>query len=270
MSEIVNIVKLEQLKEYLNQRGVSQKLLLNPRFYEILDLIMYVIPFISIDDSAKKKLDSMIQVIGQEEKTKERKNIKSNKSGKIKIVINPYSYIIKCYTSSDEMVFQQEVLKQNDLIIAERKFDKNGIEIFQKKGVIQIEPELFGNNQLTYILFERKERLRDKERPDIVIEEFKSGETVWKREFYRRKKFVEFENLLISKRNKERFYIADEQAYYKTGSSNEYNIIKEYDIPDYERIIKEYEWYNRNYGFTQRYEEGIKKMCLKSKLLGGD
>ena len=62
MNEIYNIRKLESLKEYLNQRMVSPRLLNNPRIYEILDEISDEFSLIFLDEEMKKILDEQLLV----------------------------------------------------------------------------------------------------------------------------------------------------------------------------------------------------------------
>ena len=62
MNEIYNIRKLENLKEYLNQRMVSPRLLNNPRIYEILDNISYDLNIIFLDEEMQKFLDERLSV----------------------------------------------------------------------------------------------------------------------------------------------------------------------------------------------------------------
>ena len=60
MNQVYNIVKLENLKEYLSRKGASQRLLKNPRIYEILDNISYDLNIIFLDEEMKKFLDERL------------------------------------------------------------------------------------------------------------------------------------------------------------------------------------------------------------------
>lgn len=59
---INNIIKVNQTREYLNQRGVSPKILLNPRSYEIIEEILEEIGFAQMNEEVVKVLNERINV----------------------------------------------------------------------------------------------------------------------------------------------------------------------------------------------------------------
>ena len=62
MSEVYNVVKLENFKEYLNQNGVSHKILYNPRIYEILDMILDDLSVINLDEESKNYIEKYFKL----------------------------------------------------------------------------------------------------------------------------------------------------------------------------------------------------------------
>lgn len=256
MYEIVNIIKLEQLREYLNQRGVNQGLLQNPRFYEVLEFITIEIPFISIDNSSKSRLDKKIDI---------------DNEGNIKIVTNPFSDISKFYSTKKGITFEYQKLHDGILTKKNRNFNYSGIEINQGTKIASIHEGEFGNDKIEYIPNESQEIYRDKERPDIIILKYQKDRGILKNKFIMRKKFIEFENLSISENNKKRFHIRNQDAYFITEAKNDYHIMKKLITTDYEKAIQEYKMYNRVYGFSSRYEKGIEALCFRNKIIrGGD
>lgn len=56
MNEVCNIIKIENLKEYLSQRGVLPRILNNPRIYELLNQMSDDLNIINLSDETKNIL----------------------------------------------------------------------------------------------------------------------------------------------------------------------------------------------------------------------
>ena len=55
MNEVCNIIKIENLKEYLSQRGVLPRILNNPRIYELLNQMSDDLNIINLSDETKRR-----------------------------------------------------------------------------------------------------------------------------------------------------------------------------------------------------------------------
>jgi len=260
MSEIVNIVRTEQLKEYLNQNGVNPKLLSNPRFYEILELLIKIIPKSIPNDELENIINDILEI---------------SEDGNIKIKINPSSDIISCFYDEDKnkIGFERKELKDNVLLTQKREFDCNGIEHYQEKEEVQTALETLSelkDDKIKHIKSEVQKRYRDPKRPDILIEEYLKDRIVLKKKYWVLEKFIEFENLRISKETMKKLNFTEKDVYFFTESTSHYIIMEELIVPDYEEIVEEYERYNEKLNHTKRYEKGIRSLCLGEKTVGGD
>ena len=131
MNEIYNIRKLENLKEYLNQRMVSPRLLNNPRIYEILDEISDEFSLIFLDEEMKGILDEQLLV----EKDGTLRYFKDNKRVKIK------------RNSSGIETIKEAFDKRNSSVISEKRlFDVDGIEYLYEIREGNLSWEDFENN----------------------------------------------------------------------------------------------------------------------------
>ena len=131
MNEIYNIRKLESLKEYLNQRMVSPRLLNNPRIYEILDEISDEFSLIFLDEEMKRILDEQILV----EKDGTLRYFKDNKRVKIKRNSSGIETIKEAFDKKDSSVISEK-----------RLFDNGGIEYLYEIREGNLSWEDFENN----------------------------------------------------------------------------------------------------------------------------
>ena len=63
MNEVCNIIKIENLKEYLSQRGVLPRILNNPRIYELLNQMSDDLNIINLSDETKKYIDKKLDIL---------------------------------------------------------------------------------------------------------------------------------------------------------------------------------------------------------------
>ena len=250
MNEIYNIRKLESLKEYLNQRMVSPRLLNNPRIYEILDEISDEFSLIFLDEEMKRILDEQILV----EKDGTLRYFKDNKRVKIK------------RNSSGIEIIKEAFNKKDSSVISEKRlFDIDGIEDLYEIREGSLNWEDFTNN-IDFISSKKIKYTRDNAMFNFIIKEEIE-------KFHVKKYLIQqvpymLQNLKLSRKQLSRLVgnngnKIDDLCRFLTNSQAEFDTLKELFSEDKDReqeeIFKTYCSYNKRFQLQAIYEDAVAK-----------
>ena len=250
MNEIYNIRKLESLKEYLNQRMVSPRLLNNPRIYEILDEISDEFSLIFLDEEMKKILDEQLLV----EKDGTLRYLKDNK--RVKIKRNP---------SGIETIKEAFDKKDSSVISEKRLFDNGGIEYLYEIREGNLSWEDFENN-IDFIPSKKIRYTRDSTMLNFLTKE-EIGKFVVKEHLIQQVPYM-LQNLKLTRKNLSRVLNGgtkiDDLCGFLTNSQAEFDTIKELfnendESKGQEEIFKTYCSNNRRFQLPTTYENAVAK-----------
>ena len=249
MNEIYNIRKLESLKEYLNQRMVSPRLLNNPRIYEILDEISDEFSLIFLDEEMKRILDEQILV----EKDGTLRYFKDNKRVKIKRNSSGIETIKEAFDKKDSSVISEK-----------RLFDNDGIEYLYEIREGNLNWEDFENN-IDFIPSKKIRYTRDNTMLNFITKE-EVGKFVVKEHVIQQVPYM-LQNLKLSRKDLLRIGNSgtkiDDLCGFLTNSQAEFDTLKELFSEDkdkgQEEIFKTYCNYNKRFQLPTTYENAVAK-----------
>lgn len=249
MNEIYNIRKLESLKEYLNQRMVSPRLLNNPRIYEILDEISDEFSLIFLDEEMKRILDEQILV----EKDGTLRYFKDNKRVKIKRNSSGIETIKEAFDKKDSSVISEK-----------RLFDNGGIEYLYEIREGNLSWEDFENN-IDFIPSKKIRYTRDSTMLNFLTKE-EIGKFVVKKHLIQQVPYM-LQNLKLTRKNLSRILNGstkiDDLCEFLTNNQAEFDTIKELfnenESKGQEEIFKTYCSNNRRFQLPTIYENAVAK-----------
>ena len=249
MNEIYNIRKLESLKEYLNQRMVSPRLLNNPRIYEILDEISDEFSLIFLDKEMKRILDEQILV----EKDGTLRYFKDNKRVKIKRNSSGIETIKEAFDKKDSSVISEK-----------RLFDNGGIEYLYEIREGNLSWEDFENN-IDFIPSKKIRYTRDSTMLNFLTKE-EIGKFVVKEHLIQQVPYM-LQNLKLTRKNLSRILNGstkiDDLCEFLTNNQAEFDTIKELfnenESKGQEEIFKTYCSNNRRFQLPTIYENAVAK-----------
>ena len=249
MNEVYNIRKLENLKEYLNQRMVSPRLLNNPRIHEILDEISDEFSIIFLDEEMKRILDEQLLV----EKDGTLRYLKDNK--RVKIKRNP---------SGIETIKEAFDKRDSSVISEKRLFDVDGIEYLYEIREGSLSWEDFKNN-IDFIPTKKIRYARDNTMLNFITKE-EVGRFVVKEHVIQQVPYM-LQNLKLSRKDLLRIGNSgtniDDLCGFLTNSQAEFDILKELFSEDkdkgQEEIFKTYCNYNKRFQLPTTYENAVAK-----------
>ena len=250
MNEIYNIRKLENLKEYLNQRMVSPRLLNNPRIYEILDEISDEFSLIFLDEEMKRILDEQILV----EKDGTLRYFKDNK--RVKIARN----------SLGIEIIKEAFDKEDSSVISEKRlFDNGGIEYLYEIREGNLSWEDFEKN-IDFIPSKKIRYTRDSTMLNFIMKE-EIGQFIVKKHLIQQVPYM-LQNLKLTRKNLSRVLNGgtkiDDLCGFLTNSQAEFDTIKELfnendESKGQEEIFKTYCSNNRRFQLPTTYENAVAK-----------
>ena len=249
MNEIYNIRKLESLKEYLNQRMVSPRLLNNPRIYEILDEISDEFSLIFLDEEMKRILDEQILV----EKDGTLRYFKDNKRVKIKRNSPGLETIKEAFDKKDSSVISEK-----------RLFDNDGIEYLYEIREGNLSWEDFERN-IDFIPSKKIRYTRDSTMFNFLTKE-EIGKFVVKKHLIQQVPYM-LQNLKLTRKNLSRILNGgtkiDDLCEFLTNNQAEFDTIKELfnenESKGQEEIFKTYCSNNRRFQLPTIYENAVAK-----------
>ena len=249
MNEIYNIRKLESLKEYLNQRMVSPRLLNNPRIYEILDEISDEFSLIFLDEEMKGILDEQLLV----EKDGTLRYFKDNKRVKIKRNSSGIETIKEAFDKKDSSVISEK-----------RLFDNGGIEYLYEIREGNLSWEDFENN-IDFIPSKKIRYTRDSTMLNFLTKE-EIGKFVVKEHLIQQVPYM-LQNLKLTRKNLSRILNGgtkiDDLCEFLTNNQAEFDTIKELfnenESKGQEEIFKTYCSNNRRFQLPTIYENAVAK-----------
>lgn len=249
MNEIYNIRKLENLKEYLNQRMVSPRLLNNPRIYEILDEISDEFSLIFLDEEMKGILDEQLLV----EKDGTLRYLKDNK--RVKIKRNP---------SGIETIKEAFDKKDSSVISEKRLFDNGGIEYLYEIREGNLSWEDFERN-IDFIPSKKIRYTRDSTMLNFLTKE-EIGKFIVKEHLIQQVPYM-LQNLKLTRKNLSRILNGgtkiDDLCEFLTNNQAEFDTIKELfnenESKGQEEIFKTYCSNNRRFQLPTTYENAVAK-----------
>lgn len=249
MNEIYNIRKLESLKEYLNQRMVSPRLLNNPRIYEILDEISDEFSLIFLDEEMKRILDEQILV----EKDGTLRYFKDNKRVKIKRNSSGIETIKEAFDKKDSSVISEK-----------RLFDNDGIEYLYEIREGNLSWEDFERN-IDFIPSKKIRYTRDSTMFNFLTKE-EIGKFVVKKHLIQQVPYM-LQNLKLTRKNLSRILNSgtkiDDLCEFLTNNQAEFDTIKELfnenESKGQEEIFKTYCSNNRRFQLPTIYENAVAK-----------
>ena len=249
MNEIYNIRKLENLKEYLNQRMVSPRLLNNPRIYEILDEISDEFSIIFLDEEMKRILDEQLLV----ENDGTLRYLKDNKRVKI-----------KRNSSSIEIIKEAFDKKDSSVISEKRLFDNGGIEYLYEIREGNLSWEDFEKN-IDFIPSKKIRYTRDSTMLNFLTKE-EIGKFVVKEHLIQQVPYM-LQNLKLTRKNLSRILNGstkiDDLCEFLTNNQAEFDTIKELfnenESKGQEEIFKTYCSNNRRFQLPTTYENAVAK-----------
>ena len=249
MNEVYNIRKLENLKEYLNQRMVSPRLLNNPRIHEILDEISDEFSIIFLDEEMKRILDEQLLV----EKDGTLRYLKDNK--RVKIKRNP---------SGIETIKEAFDKKDSSVISEKRLFDNDGIEYLYEIREGNLNWEDFENN-IDFIPSKKIRYTRDSTMLNFLTKE-EIGKFVVKKHLIQQVPYM-LQNLKLTRKNLSRILNCstkiDDLCEFLTNNQAEFDTIKELfnenESKGQEEIFKTYCSNNRRFQLPTIYENAVAK-----------
>ena len=247
MNEIYNIRKLESLKEYLNQRMVSPRLLNNPRIYEILDEISDEFSLIFLDEEMKRILDEQILV----EKDGTLRYFKDNKRVKIKRNSSGIETIKEAFDKKDSSVISEK-----------RLFDNGGIEYLYEIREGNLSWEDFENN-IDFIPSKKIRYTRDSTMLNFLTKE-EIGKFVVKEHLIQQVPYM-LQNLKLGRKDLYRINNKctkiDDLCENLIISQAEFDMYKKVfsddDSKGQEEIFKTYCSYNRRFQLPTTYENAV-------------
>ncbi len=250
MNEIYNIRKLESLKEYLNQRMVSPRLLNNPRIYEILDEISDEFSLIFLDEEMKRILDEQILV----EKDGTLRYFKDNKRVKIKRNSSGIETIKEAFDKKDSSVISEK-----------RLFDNGGIEYLYEIREGNLSWEDFERN-IDFIPSKKIRYTRDSTMLNFLTKE-EIGKFIVKEHLIQQVPYM-LQNLKLTRKNLSRILNGgtkiDDLCEFLTNNQAEFDTIKELfnendESKGQEEIFKTYCSNNRRFQLPTTYENAVAK-----------
>lgn len=249
MNEIYNIRKLENLKEYLNQRMVSPRLLNNPRIYEILDEISDEFSLIFLDEEMKRILDEQILV----EKDGTLRYFKDNKRVKIKRNSSGIETIKEAFDKKDSSVISEK-----------RLFDNGGIEYLYEIREGNLSWEDFERN-IDFIPSKKIRYTRDSTMLNFLTKE-EIGKFIVKEHLIQQVPYM-LQNLKLTRKNLSRILNGgtkiDDLCEFLTNNQAEFDTIKELfnenESKGQEEIFKTYCSNNRRFQLPTTYENAVAK-----------
>ena len=249
MNEIYNIRKLESLKEYLNQRMVSPRLLNNPRIYEILDEISDEFSLIFLDEEMKRILDEQILV----EKDGTLRYFKDNKRVKIKRNSSGIETIKEAFDKKDSSVISEK-----------RLFDNGGIEYLYEIREGNLSWEDFERN-IDFIPSKKIRYTRDSTMLNFLTKE-EIGKFIVKEHLIQQVPYM-LQNLKLTRKNLSRILNGgtkiDDLCEFLTNNQAEFDTIKELfnenESKGQEEIFKTYCSNNRRFQLPTIYENAVAK-----------
>ena len=249
MNEIYNIRKLESLKEYLNQRMVSPRLLNNPRIYEILDEISDEFSLIFLDEEMKGILDEQLLV----EKDGTLRYFKDNKRVKIKRNSSGIETIKEAFDKKDSSVISEK-----------RLFDNGGIEYLYEIREGNLSWEDFERN-IDFIPSKKIRYTRDSTMFNFLTKE-EIGKFVVKKHLIQQVPYM-LQNLKLTRKNLSRILNGstkiDDLCEFLTNNQAEFDTIKELfnenESKGQEEIFKTYCSNNRRFQLPTTYENAVAK-----------
>ena len=249
MNEIYNIRKLENLKEYLNQRMVSPRLLNNPRIYEILDEISDEFSIIFLDEEMKRILDEQLLV----ENDGTLRYLKDNKRVKI-----------KRNSSSIEIIKEAFDKKDSSVISEKRLFDNGGIEYLYEIREGNLSWKDFEKN-IDFIPSKKVRYTRDNTMLNFLTKE-EVGKFVIKEHLIQQVLYM-LQNIKLNRgeltRLSNSYNKIDDLYQFLTNSQAEFDTIKELfnenESKGQEEIFKTYCSNNRRFQLPTTYENVVAK-----------
>lgn len=249
MNEIYNIRKLENLKEYLNQRMVSPKLLNNPRIYEILDEISDEFCIIFLDEEMRGILDEQLLV----EKDGTLRYFKDNKRVKIKRNSSGIETIKEAFDKKDSSVISEK-----------RLFDNGGIEYLYEIREGNLSWEDFERN-IDFIPSKKIRYTRDSTMLNFLTKE-EIGKFVVKEHLIQQVPYM-LQNLKLTRKNLSRILNGstkiDDLCEFLTNNQAEFDTIKELfnenESKGQEEIFKTYCSNNKRFQLPTTYENAVAK-----------
>ena len=255
MNEICNIVKIENLKEYLNQKGVSPRILNNPRIYELLNQMSDDLNIISLSTETKKYIDEKLHVLPDG-------SIMYMNGLKRALVRQKDGYL---FTRTETYDKHKSVVKAE-----KRLFDSNGIECMYEIDSADEVKENFLKN-IGYIPRERIRYERDLKRFKFITKTINNGGFSVKRYLMQKEPFM-IQNIKLTETDLQSANLLgssiDDISDVMTNNQAEYEVMKEIfsKNKELEEFLKGYQEFNRRYLKNSNYEETIAKMmCIKLK-----
>ncbi len=249
MNEIYNIRKLENLKEYLNQRMVSPRLLSNPRIYEILDEISDEFSLIFLDEEMKEILDEQLLV----EKDGTLRYFKDNKRATIRKNSSGIETIKEAFDKKDSSVISEK-----------RLFDNGGIEYLYEIREGNLSWEDFERN-IDFIPSKKIRYTRDSTMLNFLTKE-EIGKFVVKKHLIQQVPYM-LQNLKLTRKNLSRILNGgtkiDDLCGFLTNNQAEFDTIKELfnenESKGQKEIFKTYCSNNKRFQLPTTYENAVAK-----------
>ena len=251
MSEVYNVVKLENFKEYLNQNGVSHKILYNPRIYEILDMILDDLSVINLDEESKNYIEKYLSI----------EKIDGGiiyKKDKLRLIIHNIDNGIL-------LKIQQYIDSNSTIQMEKRFFDKNGIEYSYEIEKGFLDRQNF-NKGINGIPTTRISYIRDMKNINLIIKSLKDKSVVLRKKYLIQETPYMLQNLRLTPKDlysiNPKGKSIDDLCEVLTVDEKIYEMMKEMfsekDSEKYKKeIFKTYQNFNRMYQKTNRYEKAI-------------
>lgn len=253
MNEVYNIIKLEKFKEYLNQNGVSHKILNNPRIYEILDMILDDFNVIDLNEESLAFIEKYLSI--------------GKYGGRIKYMKDRQRVVINRTDKGILLIRQQYDAKTSKIQMEKRSFNNNGIEY-----IYEIERGTLGKQdfekEVNCIPVERISYIRDLNYLNFIIKSEKDKSVVVREKYLIQEVPYMLQNLKLTSSDlrpiKSVGKNIDDLCTVLTMDRKEFEMIKEIfnegnSRKEQAEILKTYKSFNRRYHKTDRYEEAVAK-----------
>lgn len=253
MNEVYNIIKLEKFKEYLNQNGVSHKILNNPRIYEILDMILDDFNVIDLNEESLAFIEKYLSI--------------GKYGGRIKYMKDKQRTVIHKTDEGILLIRQQYDSKTSVIQMEKRYFYNNGIEYAYEVEKGTLNKQEF-DKEINCIPTERISYSRDLDFLNLVIKLEKDKSVVVRKKYLIQEVPYMLQNLKLTSSDlqpiKTNGETIDDLCEVIAIDRKEYDMVKEIFSEKgmkmgQAEIFKTYQYFNRKYHKTDRYEDALAK-----------
>lgn len=249
MNEVCNIIKIENLKEYLSQRGVLPRILNNPRIYELLNQMSDDLNIINLSDETKKYIDKKLDILPD---------------GSI-LYMNGLRRVMIRQKEGDLFVRTEDYDEcKSEVRTEKRLFNSNGIECIYEIDSSDSVKENFIKN-IGYIPKEKIRYERDLRKFQFITKTINSGGFSVKRYLMQKIPFM-LQNIRIQENDLQSVNLLgsniDDISDMMTNNKAEFEIMREAYSKEkaVEEFFRGYQEFNRRYLKNRNYEESIAKM----------